>query len=71
MTLTPSQAEALERFKQKVLAEAEEKRKQELSERMRKLGQSRSPKKIRAARKTIQIALAARGYPKKKRKKKA
>ena len=69
MTLTPAQQEVLDKFKAKVIAEEEEKRKRELSERMRKLGQSRSPKKLRAARKTIQIARAARSQPKKRKKK--
>lgn len=44
--------------KQQILAEAEAKRKRELSEKMRRLGQIRSAKKRKSSRKNIQIAKA-------------
>lgn len=53
--MTVSEAE-----KQKILAEYEEKKRKELSERMRKLGKIRSPKKRKANRESIKIAQAAR-----------
>jgi hypothetical protein len=46
--------------RQRILADEERRRRTELSDRMRKLGRSRSPKKRRAAQQSIKKALEAR-----------
>ncbi len=46
--------------KQRIIAEYEYQKKEELRQRMSQMGKSRSKKKLRAARKAIKIARAAR-----------
>ena len=49
-----------EEEKQRILAADAEKRRKELSDRMRKMGKSRSAKKLKAVRNSIKKAQAAR-----------